>query len=67
MSRPPKATVAIEDEAGSEVPVLSVERRNAKTIRARIARDAVTSRETLTIRVVNPGPAPSEPATARVP
>ncbi len=61
------ATVAIEDDTGAEIAVLSVDRRNAKTIRARISRDAVASGATLLVRVLNPGPAPSEPAIARVP
>ncbi len=61
------ATVVIENEADGEVPVLSVDRRNPKTILVRIARDSVTSGATLLVRVVNPGPAPSDPAMTRVP
>ena len=63
----PGATVSIEKASGETVPVLSVDTVKPKKIVARISRDAVAPGEVLTIRVLNPGPAPSEPATATVP
>lgn len=61
------ATVVVTDADGNAVPVAGVKRKNAKKISATIAGGAVTSGETLTVVVANPGPAPSAPATVVAP
>lgn len=61
------ATVEVTDAEGDPVPIVSVNRRNAKKIVVLLSRDAIARGQVLTIRVLNPGPAPSAPATAAVP
>ncbi len=61
------ATASVTNGAGEEVPTLSVTRTTAKKMVVRIARDAVPSGSTLTVVVLNPGPAPSNEKTVPVP
>jgi hypothetical protein len=61
------ATVAVTDAEGDPVPVVSVNRRSTKKIIVLVSRNVVQRGEVLTVRVLNPGPAPSAPATATVP
>jgi hypothetical protein len=61
------ATASVEDPSGAEVPLASVARKSARKLRVTIAAGAVASGTVLTVRVLNPGPAPSEPATVTAP
>jgi hypothetical protein len=61
------ATLEVVDAAGAAVPVTDVVRKNDRTLRGRVAAGALVRGTTATVRVLNPGPAPSAPATARVP
>jgi hypothetical protein len=62
-----QATVTVTDSEGVEVPVQSIDRLSAKKMRVRIAGGVVMSGDSLDARVVNPGPAPSEPRTVQAP
>jgi hypothetical protein len=63
----PGATVDVRTAAGDTVPVAAVSRKSARKIKATIAASAVPAGTVLTVRVINPGPAPSSPASATVP
>lgn len=63
----PGATVEVRDGAGTVIPTASVTRTSNKKIKATVAVSAVPAGAVLTVRVLNPGPAPSSAATVTVP
>ncbi len=59
------ATVSVTDASGTEITVTIVARKSTKKLVATIP--GVASGTVLTVRVLNPGPAPSAPATVTAP
>ena len=59
-------SVEVRDANGDAVEVVSVDRIDNKTLKAKLSRD-VPAGTVLTVRAYNPGPAYSEPSTVTVP
>jgi hypothetical protein len=63
----PGATATVTGPGGEAVPTASVERLSKKKMQVRIGGGVVASGTALDVRVVNPGPAPSDPRTVAAP
>jgi hypothetical protein len=61
------ATVEVRNAAGDVIATASVTRTNSKKIKATVTAASVPAGAVLTVRVLNPGPAPSAAATVTVP